>query len=307
MRVRKFLKICLAAFVLTFASLGAACTEQPVGNTNTAPPNVNTAPATNAAPASPADTATAAGIDAREPDKYRATYVFTGQTTGAQAAATTVNVEVARNGADRRYAVNLPAPAGQIIFLDRADKRYLILPSQKRYLELTPEMTGFEVPRSMTPGMMVEQLQKQQGVVKVGEEQLNGRTAVKYRYAGTAKTGTEAGEVKSETFVWIDKETGLPMRVEAASAATGTVQGVSGGTGKIELRDIQTDVDPALFELPAGVNKVSEAEMKQYQQMLSMGLQLLMNNVGGMMGGGARPATPPPASMSPSPAATPAR
>jgi hypothetical protein len=304
MRLWKISKAFFGVSVLSFAVLSVACTEQPTTtttNTNTPAPNVNASPTTNAnAVPATADL----GIDTREPDKYRATYVLSAQTTGNQTSAAAFNIEVARNGADRRYAFNLPQPAGQIIFLDKADKRYLILRSQKRYMELTPEMTGFEVPRAMTPGMMVEELKKQQGVTRVGEEQMNNRTVVKYRYAGTAKTGTEAGEVKGETFVYIDKETGLPMRIQAASAATGNVQGVSGGTAQMELRDIQTDVDPTLFEIPAGVNKVTEQEMKQYQSMLGTALQLLMSNMGGAMGNRGAPATPPAATMSPSPAPT---
>ena len=105
---------------------------------------------------------------------------------------------------------------GKVVILDRADKRYLILEGQKRYVELTPQMTGFNVPRTMTPGMMVEQLQRQPNVERVGEEQVANRTAVKYRVAGQAATGTPAGQVKGVRDGMADSLPGAPappMRV----------------------------------------------------------------------------------------------
>lgn len=280
------------------ALAGAGCTETTTTNTNTATtaPNVNASPAANLNANTTTD-ATGATIETREPDKYRATYVIAGQTTGNQSAAASLNVEVARNGTDRRYAFDTRVPGvGKIIFLDKADKRYVILEGRKQYMELTPETTGFEVPRAMTLGMLVEQLQKQRGVERVGEETINGRTAVKYRIAGAAKTSTEAGEVKGESFVYVDKDTGLPVRAEGASASTGNVQGVSGATATMELRDIQTDVDPTLFEIPTGLNKLTGEQVQQTLKMWTTVLQAVMSNMGGIGGGGnnaspARPAT----------------
>jgi hypothetical protein len=289
--------------VLAFALAAAACTGQPANtntaaaNTNASAPNVNAAPSTNAAPASPADTG-GVGAAAREPQTYRATYVFSGQTTGAQAAAASTSVEVARDGANRRWSFDTKLPGvGKVTVLDRADKRYLIVDGQRRYVELTPQMTGFNVPRTMTPGMMVEQMQRQPNVENVGEEQVGGRTAVKYRVAGAAATGTQAGQVRGESFFWIDKETGLPVKMQAATSATGQPQGVSGAVGGMELRELQTTVDAALFELPQGYTAMSEQEVRQLQQGAGMVLQAIL----GMMGGGGAPAVGPVA-----PAATPA-
>ena len=282
-------KTLIGTSAAALALVGAACTGQPAANSNTtagvntAAPSVNTAPSTNAAPASPADTG-GVGAAAREPQTYRATYVFSGQTTGAQQAAASTSVEVARDGANRRWSFDTKMPGvGKVTILDRADKRYLIVDGQRRYVELTPQMTGFNVPRTMTPGMMVEQLQKQPNVENLGEEQLNGRTAIKYRVAGAAATGTQAGQVRGESHFWIDKETGMPVKMQGATAATGQPQGVSGAVGGMELRDLQTTVDAATFELPQGYTPMSEQEVRQLQQGAGMVLQALL----GMMGGGA--------------------
>lgn len=272
-----------AAVLLLLALASAACTGQQPANgaagnaAASGTPVVNTAPSANAQPASPTDTG--AGIDAREPERYRATYVVSGQTTGSQQAGASSSVEVARDGANHRLALDTRLPGvGKVVFLDKPDKRYLILEGQRRYMELTPEMTGIAVPRSMTVGGLVEQLQRTRGVEKLpGEEQVGTppRAAVKYRIAGQAQTGTQAGQVSGESFVWVDKETGLPVKVQGASAASGQVQGATGMLVNAELRDIQTTVDPALFELPQGFTAMSQQEIQQIRTVLETGLRVL--------------------------------
>lgn len=278
---------------LALAALAASACSQPAANTAAnasaaATPAVNTAPAAGASPASPTDTGT--GIEAREPERYRATYVVSGQTTGAQQSGAATNVEVARDGARHRIALDTRIPGvGKVIFLDHPDKRYLILEGQRQYMELTPEMTGIAVPRSMTVGGLVEQLQRQRGVERLAEEQVNGRTAVKYRIAGQAQTGTQAGQVAGESFVWIDKETGLPVRAQGATAASGQVQGATGALFNGEVRDIQTTVDPALLELPQGFRAMSQEEV----QRIRTGLETAFRMLAGVAVGAAPAGTPP--------------
>ncbi len=284
-------------FAAAFVVAGLAACGGEVANTNTR--NANT-PNVNASPASTGGLSAVA----REPERYSATYVFSGQTTGGQAASASTTVEVARDASNRRWAFDTRMPGvGKVTILDRADKRYLIVEGQKRYVELTPEMTGFNVPRTMTPGMMVEHVQKQPNVENLGEEQVGSRTAIKYRAAGAAATNTQAGEAKGETLFWIDKETGLPLKMQAAAAGTGQVQGVSGATGGMELRDLSTTVDASVFELPAGYTPMSEQEIKQIQQGAGMVLQALL---GAMSGGGGGGAAGPATAATPAATATPA-
>src|SRR4029079_10217304 len=133
---------------------------------------------------------------------------------------------------------------------------------RKQYAELTPEATGFQLQKLMTPGQVVAYLDRLKGIEFVGEEPLAGRTALKYRYAKTAETQTSAGEVKTESFVYVDKDTGLPLRAELFSEASGDVQGIKGAKLVAEMRDIQTNPDPTLFDIPAGYNKVPEAQVR---------------------------------------------
>jgi hypothetical protein len=203
-------------------------------------------------------------LAAREPERYRATLVFSAETEGGEKTIglPTLSAEVAKNGADRRLSFKLP-DGSDLIYLERGGVHYAIAPARKQYAELTPEATGFQLHKLMTPGQVVGYLDRLQGIQLVGEESLSGRTAIKYRYARTDQTKTSAGEVRTESFVYIDKDTGLPLRAELFSEASGNVQGARGATVVAEMRDISTEVDASLFEVPAGLNKVSEQQVRQ--------------------------------------------
>jgi hypothetical protein len=257
------------ALIVLLALFASACQQGAMTNTNTTAnvSNVNTI-VTNAN----VTTAVPAGsvINAREPEKYSATLVFTAQTEGGDQAIgiPPLSAEVARSGADRRISFKLPNNE-QLIYIDRADKHYVISPTRKQYAELTPEATGFEIQRLMTPGQVVAFLEKQRGYERVGEEPLNGRTAEKYRYANTTTTTTQAGNVQSEAFVYVDKETGLPLRATLSSQATGSVEGVKGVRVVAEMRDIKTDIDTAIFEVPKDYTQVTPQQVRQQIDVLT--------------------------------------
>ena len=299
MRALKFSATLGATLLLALA--GAACQSGPATNTNVSTANGN---ATNANTAATPTLADVVSIETREPEQYKATLVFTASAEG-QAKAIQLPIDVARSGDNRRYAFNNIPVIGQVIFLDRADKRYLILPGRKQYAEITPELIGFDV-RSLTPGQMVVYLQNQRGVERVGEEQREGRTVVKYRHAATAKTTSAAGDVATESFIYVDKETGLPLHADLTGQSTGNVQGVSRASLVADMRDIQTTVDAALFELPTGLTKLTEAEIKQRVSEIAGYLQLAMGMLntqlrGNAPGGNTTTASPSPATGAASP------
>ena len=259
-------------------------TNSNAGNANAAAVNSNTSPA-----------AEAATIAASEPNEYRATLVFSGTAEG-QSQGIKIPVDVARSGDNRRYAFNLPA-IGQIVLLDRSDKRYLIIPQRKQYAELTPELLGFDF-RSLTPAQVVAHLRRQQGVERVGEEQSNGRTVTRYRYAATAQTQTQAGQVRADSYFLVDKETGLPVHAELSGQSTGNVQGVSRARLVADMTDIQTTTNAADFELPQGYQQLTEQQIKEQAKGLAQLLQFVLGQLQsqGTLGGA------PPTVVSPSPA-----
>ena len=277
-------KLLFGTVVAAAALAAPAC--QPAAETNTSAnanaPNVNAAVSVNSSnsanmTSSTITTGTGQTIEAREPDKYSATMVATLSTTGQQQAKGQAEVRVERNGSDRRYAVTLPL-YGELVFLDKADKRYVIMPARKQYAELTQELTGVNMDqvRSMTPGQLVAYVERQQGVERVGEETLNNRQAVKYKVAGRAQTQTSAGQVQGESFIYVDKDTGLPLRIEGFGQSTGNVQGVTGGNVVVETRDLKTDVNPSDFEIPQDYAKLTPEQVRQQVQQIVQALQGLM-------------------------------
>jgi hypothetical protein len=276
----------------------AGCARGPVAETNVNM-NVNTNVNANAnlAPVNANSAVAPSTIAAREPDAYRATLVFSAETEGGEKTIgiPPLSAEVAKNGADRRLSFKLP-DGSDLIYVEHNGVHYAIAPGRKQYAELTPEATGFQLHKLMTPGQLVSYLDRLQGIQLVGEEQLTGRTALKYRYARTDQTKTSAGEVRTESFIYIDKDTGLPLRAELFSEASGNVQGAKGAAIVAEMRDISTNVDPTLFEVPSGFNKVSEQQVRQQINAITNAMAAVLRTLLTNMN-----TTPPPA---PSPTAT---
>lgn len=292
-----FVLVLVAVAVLVTAS---ACARGPVAETNVNM-NVNTNANANLAPVN-ANSATAPStLAAREPERYRATLVFSAETEGGEKTIgiPTLLAEVAKNGADRRLSFKLP-DGSDLIYLERNGVHYAVAPARKQYAELTPAATGFQLHRLMTPGQLVAYLDRLQGIQLVGEESLAGRTAVKYRYARHDQTKTSAGEVRTESFVYIDKETGLPLRAELFTEASGNVQGAKGATVVAEMRDISTEVDLSQFEVPPGMNKVSEQQVRQQVNAITNTIAAVLRTLLTNMN------TAPPTSPSPTATVSPA-
>ena len=193
-------------FILLFAIAAvavatSACSKAANVNANLST-NANTNVNANATGANVNASTAPSTIAAREPDTYKATIVFTAQTEGGDRTVgiPTLSADVARSGADRRLSFKLPDNS-DLVYLEKGGVQYGIAPARKQYAELTAEATGFQLHRLMTPGQLVAHLDRLKGIELVGEEQLAGRTAMKYRYARTAQTQTSAGEVKTESFV----------------------------------------------------------------------------------------------------------
>jgi hypothetical protein len=269
---------------------------QPANNTNTngnANANANMQPAnTNANVSSTESTPT---INAREPDKYSATLVLSIETSGGDKAVgiPPLSVKVARNSDDRRVDFKLP-DGTPLVYLDHQNHHYVIAPSRKQYAELTPDATGIQIRKMLTPGQIVEDLKNVKGYERVGDEQFNGRPAEKYQFSKTTNTNTKAGEIQANAFVYVDKETGLPLRAEASAESSGDVKGVKAARVVIEMRDINTNIDASLFELPAGYSQVAPEKIRQQIDALTSAVAAMLR---AMMtsGGGEGAASPSPA------------
>src|SRR5688500_8170853 len=280
--------------------LGLSACQKTDTNANTnVTANANTSPAANANLSPPSTSV----VVAREPEKYRATLVLSAETEGGQKTIgiPTLSAEVARNGADRRVSFKLP-DGSDLIYLEQGGKHIVLAPGRKQYAELTPEATGFQLQKLMTPGQIVAQIEKLKGVQRVGDETLNGRAADKYRYVTTANTSTSAGQVSAEAFVYVDKETSLPLRAELYTEASGNVQGVKGAKIVAEMRDISTTVDDTLFQVPPGLNKVPPEQIRAQVNALMNTAAAIVKAL--LSNANTAPSTGPAPTTSASPAAT---
>ena len=203
-------------------------------------------------------------INTREPDKYAATMVFTIQTQGGDKAVGVppLSLQVGRQGDDRRLEFKLP-DGSPLIYLEHDNHHYVILPSRKQYAELNKESTGIDFQKMMTPGQIVESLKNINGVQRVGDETYNGRSAEKYQYSRSANTNTKAGEVEANAYIYVDKETGLPLHAEINASSSGDVKGMNSARVVAEMQDIKTDVDPGMFQTPADYVQVPPEKVKQ--------------------------------------------
>lgn len=287
----------LTAFMLAIGCRGTGTQSNLNINTNIS--NANVAANSNVSPQP------LSALAAREPEKYKATLVLTAETEGGEKTVgiPTLSAEVARNGADRRLMFKLP-DGSDLIYLDHAGVPYAIAPARKQYAELTPAATGFQLQKLMTPGQIIAQLDRLKGLEAAGEDTVNGRSALKFRYAKAANTNTSAGTVSTESFIFIDKETGLPLRAEIFSEASGQVQGVKGLKIIAEMRDITTDVSPTLFEVPADMNKVPEEQVRAQVNALVGAVNAVLRNVLANMNAAAAPQASPTVSPAASPSAT---
>lgn len=235
-------------------------------------------------------------INTREPERYQATIALSGQASGTQRAANapTINAQVVRDGVNRRFSLRVPGLNQEIIFLDRAENRYLILPDRREYAVLTAEATGgIPIQSMMTPGQITSYLQRQPGFERVGEENYNGRTVTRYRYARSGNTNSAAGQAQGEAYVLVDNETGLPLRADLVAQSQGNVQGMSNVRGLIEMRDINTNIDASLLELPQGYKEIAPDQIRgQIQGFLDLATAAI-----GMMGNMGAP--PPNTSAAP--------
>lgn len=304
MRNRVPYRIICSFAALMLAFLMSACQQGPATNVSTTNSNtatVNTSSTNTSNTTTTTPTTSGTTIEAREPDKYSATITLKIEAQGEGQTTSTppLVADFVKNGADRRVAFK--AGPEQIIFLDSGSKHYIISQNRKQYAELTPESTGFNVPTVMTPGQIISSVRGMSGCEQQGEEQQGGRAATKYRCSGKASTGTQAGEVTSETFVYIDKETGLPLRSESNISASGSVKGVRGLKLVTEMSNIKTEVDAAQFAEPQGLSKVSPEQVKQQVNLVLQLAQALasqmMSNAGAPTTGSA---TPPATTASPS-------
>jgi hypothetical protein len=155
-------------------------------------------------------------------------------------------------------------------------------------VELKPEDLGFQLGSVLTPSAMVERLKPRAQYEQVGVEPVNGRPAVKYRFVGATDTRTQAGTAQTDSFVYMDQETGLPLRADLNFSTTSGAT----ATGTIMTENIQLNPETTQFDVPAGMRKVTTEELKQQVQNFIGAVQVIVGMIRQQSGA---PTLPPPA------------
>lgn len=259
-------------FLGAVALVGASC-GAPSGNTNLTAVNTNANISNSLANSNmnAANMAPGASMDAREPDQYQANIKLSLQGMGGNnpASLPPVVATVARSGNDRRMEFTLPNNE-KVIYLDKGGMSYAILPGRKQYAELTPDALGFNIRQLMMPAEIINRVKAIPGMKFVGEETMDGRQVLKYGYEATANTQTQAGNVNTESYILIDKETGLPLHTETVSQSQSgaNVQGMNGIRMVTEMTNIDTTPDPSLFNLPTDYAKIDPQQVKAQANLI---------------------------------------
>jgi hypothetical protein len=250
-----------------------------IANTNTSSATANS----NSASAS------SAALETREPDSYSVTTKITVQPTGEtpQTNIPPLQFSFAKIGSDnRRISFDLPSPVGEIVYIEKGAFKYLIVPSRNQYVELDPNELGFQLGTVLSPASVIERLKQKTQYETMGTETINGRVATKYRFKGAADTRTQAGTVEADSIVYVDQQTGLPLRSEVdAMLSTG-----KGARVVTETSSIQLQPEGSLFEVPTQMKKVTTAELKQQVQGFVNAMRVFAAYVRQQTG-----ASPPPA------------
>ena len=263
----------LIALPIMLACLALGCTEaSKETNANSAGSSAKPGNG-NANAGSRTASSQSATIDIKAPERYSVAMTISTQVTASEAPAPmlTQQLSLAKVGADRRWSFVFPAPLGQIVYLEKSGLKYLVLFERKQYVELTPDTLGFQLGSVLTPNSIADRLRSRQ-YEKLGLEPVNGRTAIKYRL--TAEGDTSA---HTDAVIFVDQETGLPLRSELNTAArAGTKSRVI-----VEVRDVQLNPDLAQFDVPAGMKKVTQQEARQQIEGFASALRSFADIISG--------------------------
>jgi hypothetical protein len=195
----------------------------------------------------------------KEPERYRATRTIT--TVTANGETTVTKDRVARNGDRRRDEPDVAAR--RMVFLYGPDGMFLLLPETKTFVELTkagqPLTPGDENLSDTSPARLLHTDPIATTYQKIGTETVNGRTTQKYRAVVNSPTDTNV--TGNETLIWVDEALQMPIKSESKSS--------DGRRVTTELTDISLEVEPALFRVPDGYQKITRKELDDSWKKLS--------------------------------------
>ena len=186
----------------------------------------------------------------KEPQHYQAIRTIT--FTDSSGSAITHKTTIARSEIFRREETD-KKDSVTVVFLESDRGRFILLPEQKIYSEITDaspiDPTEFE----SSPERLLHPDAVSSAYQKLGSETVSGRNTTKYRV--TVNTGTRANVTPSDTLIWIDESLGMPVKSETTTG--------DGSHVTMELSNIVLDVDKNLFQIPEDYVKVNATVLRQ--------------------------------------------
>lgn len=232
-----------ALIVVSLAVLTISCrsqTNSPTNDNSTTEAHVSSTPP----------------FQTKEPDRYRAIRTLTVVTANGQTVITK-NL-IARAGDLRRNESQVGSKT--IAYLDGPDGKFVLLPDEKIYAEVTPDS---DLPTNddddtleRSPEGLLHAETSNTSYQMLGKEAIEGRNTDKYRVVVNAPSAANVSV--SETLIWIDEALKMPIKSETKSA--------DGTRVLMELSDIALDVDNVLFQIPKDYQKLAFAEFRKRLQ-----------------------------------------
>lgn len=198
----------------------------------------------------------------KEPDKYSAQIVFVSNLSADPADKIEQTTFVARDGTNRRIDFEIGKNAISHVQTSN-DKQFVLLSKLKVYAESIS--SDEKLIKNQPPEFSLNYLLYTKPVgasfERLGAEEILGRQTTKYRVNYAAIR--EAGEARTETFVWADDNLGLPIKTEIIAFENNVP---SGARSTVELREIKTEIDSKVFDIPKDYRQISYQEMRQILQ-----------------------------------------
>lgn len=208
---------------------------------------------TSGPPASDTVVSSTPPFQTKEPERYRAVRTIT--TVNAAGETLVTKTVVARAGDMRRHESQVNSKT--MVYLDGPEGRFVLLPGEKVYADLTGENTiatdkEDDTLEASPEGLLHADLGST-SYQKLGAEAISGRNTNKYRIV--VNSSAPANVSQSETMMWIDEVLQMPVRSETKSA--------DGTRVTMEISDIKLEVESDLFKVPEGYQKLTFAELRK--------------------------------------------
>ena len=147
--------------------------------------------------------------------------------------------------------------SGRIVYLDVPAGRFVLLPAERVYADLTEGSTinpdKDDETLESSPDALLHVDVGNTSYQKMGVEVIAGRNTNKYRIVVNSLAAANVSQ--SETLMWIDEALQMPVRSETKSA--------DGTRVTMELSEIEFEVDGRLFTIPEDFQKIKFSELSK--------------------------------------------